>query len=516
MASDDKKDAKKREGVSFAFECLSQSLGALFEPYVIEILPIVLKNLGDHSAEVREATDYATRVMMKNTTSYGVKKLIPLAISNLDDIAWRSKKGSVELLGSMAYLDPAQLSASLPTIVPNIVGVLNDTHKEVRKAADQSLKKFGEVIRNPEIQELVPTLLKAIGDPTNHTLDALDALINTQFVHYIDGPSLALIIHVIHRGMHERSSNTKRKACQIVGNMAILVDSKDLGPYLHQLVSELETAIVDPVPQTRATAARALGSLVEKLGEERFPELIPRLLDTLQDEYSAGDRMGAAQALAEIISGLGLSKLDSMLPTILAGTMSKKSYIRAGFMPLLLFLPVCFGNQFSPYISKTIPPILNGLADNDEEIRDTALRSGRLIVTNYATKAVDLLLPELEKGLSDSNSRIRLSSVELLGDLLFKISGISGKQELTDDLVNLSNNVNQALIEVLGEERRSHILASLFLCRSDTSGPVRIESVNIWKALVANTPKAVKEILPTLTQIIVRRLASSDEFNHIK
>ncbi len=107
-------------------------------------------------------------------------------------------------------------------------------------------------------------------NPTKYTESALDALIKTQFVHYIDGPSLALIIHIIHRGMRERSANTKRLACKIVGNMAILVDSRDLVPYLSTLIEEVEIAMVDPVPNTRATAARALGALVERLGEEQF------------------------------------------------------------------------------------------------------------------------------------------------------------------------------------------------------------------------------------------------------
>lgn len=506
-AADDKKNERMREGVSFVLDCLSQSLGNFFEPYVIETLPIILKSLGDPSPLVREATDMAARQIMKSTTSFGVKKLIPLAIRNLDDIAWRSKKGSVELLGSMAYLDPTQLSASLSTIVPEIVGVLNDSHKEVRKAADQSLKRFGEVIRNPEIQAIVPDLIKAIGDPTKYTDEALEKLVKTQFVHYIDGPSLALIIHVIHRGMRDRSASTKKKACQIVGNMAILVDSTDLLPYLSSLIAELEIAMVDPVPATRSTGARALGSLVEKLGEERFPDLIPRLMGTLNDASKAGDRLGSAQALAEVICGLGLTKLDEMLPTILESALAPQSHVRAGFMPLLLFLPVCFGSQFAPYLTKIIPPILSGLADTDEEIRDTALRAGRLIVKNYASKAVDLLLPELEKGLSDSSYRIRLSSVELSGDLLFQVTGISGKNELTEDQVE----VNRSLVEVLGQERRDRILGALFVCRSDVTAVVRAAAIDIWKALVANTPRTVKEIIPSLTHIIIRRLASSDE-----
>lgn len=521
-AADDKKDAQRRQGVSLAFYCLSKMLGKFFEPYVVEVLPVILKSLGDQAPEVREATDLAARQIMKATTSFGVKQLIPLAIANLDEIQWRSKKGSVELLGSMAYLDPTQLSASLSTIVPEIVGVLNDTHKEVRKAADQALKRFGDVIRNPEIQSIVPTLLNAIGDPTKYTDEALDKLIKTQFVHYIDGSSLALIIHVIHRGMKDRSAATKKKACQIVGNMAFLVDLKDLQPYLSQLVSELEIAMVDPVPGTRSTAARAIGSLVEKLGEDQFPDLIPRLFDVLQDESRAGDRLGSAQALAEVVCGLGVSKLDELLSQILDGATSPKQHIRAGFMPLLLFLPVCFGSQFAPYLAKIIPPILHGLADTDEEIRDTALRAGRLIVKNYAKKAVDLLLPELEKGLSDESYRIRLSLVELTGDLLFQVTGITGKNELgeegeendsedEEDNTLQSGEINRALTELLGQERRDRILSLLFICRSDVAGIVRSAAVDIWKALVSNTPRTVKEILPTLTQFIVVRLASPDE-----
>lgn len=507
-AAEDKRDPRRRQSVAYAIEYLSLSLGRYFEPYVLEVLQYILKNLGDSVPEVRDATAEATKVVMTQTTSYGVKKLIPIAISNLNDMAWRTKRGSVELLGNMAYLDPAQLSSSLSIIVPEIVSVLNDTHKEVRKAADASLQRFGEVIRNPEIQKLVPVLLRAIGDPTKHTDEALDALIHTQFVHYIDGPSLALIIHIIHRGMLDRSANTKRKACKIVGNMTILVDTKDLVPYLQQLIEEVEIAMVDPVPATRATAARALGALVERLGEEQFPTLIPSLLSTLADESRAGDRLGSAQALAEVISGLGISKLDELLPTILAGVTDYRPYVKAGYMPLLMFLPVCFGSQFAPYINQIIQPILSGLADTDETIREVSLKAGKLVVQNYATKAIDLLLPELERGMFDENERIRLSSVQLSGDLLFQITGISSKTEYDED-TEYSNEASNKLVDVLGQERRNRILAALFVCRNDVSGIVRSSTVDIWKALVPNTPRTIKEILPLLTTLIVSNLASS-------
>lgn len=41
---------------------------------------------------------------------------------------------------------------------------------------------------------MVPVLLKALGDPNKNTEAALDKLLSTAFIHYIDGPSLALVV----------------------------------------------------------------------------------------------------------------------------------------------------------------------------------------------------------------------------------------------------------------------------------------------------------------------------------
>ncbi|KAJ5228758.1 hypothetical protein N7489_009466 [Penicillium chrysogenum] len=503
----EQKEKDHRRGALLAYELFALVLGRTFEPYVIHLVPQLLAGFGDTSISVRETCLEASRACFQNLSSYGVKEILPTLLDGLDDTQWRSQKGACDLLGAMAYLDPQQLAASLPDIIPPLTVVLNDTHKEVRSAANRSLQRFGEVISNPEVKSLVGVLLKALSDPTKHTDEALDSLIKVSFAHYLDAPSLALVVRILERGLGDRS-NTKRKSAQIIGSLAHLTERKDLISHLPIIVAGLNLAIVDPVPTTRATASKALGSLIEKLGEDALPDLIPNLMATLKSDTGAGDRLGSAQALSEVLAGLGTTRLEETLPTILHNVSSAKPSVREGFMTLFIFLPACFGNSFANYLSKIIPPILAGLADDIEAIRETALRAGRLLVKNFAHKAIDLLLPELERGLADDSYRIRLSSVELVGDLLFSLTGISGKQE-GDEEEEEATQAGQSLLEVLGAERRDKVLSALYICRCDTSGQVKSAALGVWKALVAS-PRTLKDMVPTLSQLIIRRLGSSN------
>ena len=210
--------------------------------------------------------------------------------------------------------------------------------------------------------------------------------------------------------MRERGAEGKKKAAQIVGNLASLTDSKDFVPYLSSLLPMVHIVLVDPVPEARATAAKTLGTLVERLGEIHFPDLVPGLLRTLKTETSGVDRQGAAQGLSEVLSGLGMDRLEGLLPDIIANAQSPRSTVREGFMSLLVYLPATFGNRFQPHLPKIIAPILSGLSDTEEYVREAAMRAGRMVVTNYSSKAIDLLLPELEQGMFDSGWRIRVSS----------------------------------------------------------------------------------------------------------
>jgi hypothetical protein len=77
----------------------------------------------------------------------------------------------------------------------------------------------GSVIRNEEVQALVPALLGAIAEPNSRARPALDTLLATRFVSTVDAASLALIVPVLHRGLRDRSGDAKKKAARIVGDM---------------------------------------------------------------------------------------------------------------------------------------------------------------------------------------------------------------------------------------------------------------------------------------------------------
>ncbi|GMF38205.1 unnamed protein product [Phytophthora fragariaefolia] len=511
--------ANARQGAMLVFECLSQRLGLLFEPYIIVILPVMLKCSADASPQVREAASHTAKGIMANLSAHGVKLVLPSLLGALEESAWRTKQSGIQILGSMAYCAPRQLGSCLPQVVPKLMAALTDSHPKVRDAGKNALRDVGSVVRNPEIATISKVLLDALEDPNRHTSEALQQLQSTSFQHSIDAPSLALVMPIITRGLKDRAGDAKKKAALIVGSMCSMInDAKDLVPYMETVLPSLKTQLMDPIPEVRAVAAKALGKLVKGLGERHFADMLTWLLEAMKDdEVGPVERSGAAQGLCEVVVALGIERVELVMrDDILPLARHPKYSVREGVLWVMAFLPPALGKQFSMFLREALPIVVAGLSDEAESVRDVAMHSGHVVVNAHALSHTRDLLPSLEAGLFDDSWRIRQSSVMLLGDLMYRISGtravavVNEDDEDDDDEASGSAAGDRAIIKLLGIQRRNAILASLYMIRSDTSAVVRQSALQVWKSVVANTPKTLRQILEALMNAIVSALSGDN------
>lgn len=174
--------------------------------------------------------------------------------------------------------------------------MLNDTHEKVHAAAIEAISKIGSVIKCPEVAEMLDVIIRALGDSNKYLILCLDGLLSTSFVHAIDAPSLSLLIPLVDIGLTMQDGDAKQKASQLVGSICTLVqDPEDLLPYMKILIPAIKQSLFDPIPEIRASAAKALGKFSKGLGLANSLELLDWLTTHLKrTEQAASERSGAA------------------------------------------------------------------------------------------------------------------------------------------------------------------------------------------------------------------------------
>jgi hypothetical protein len=261
----------------------------------------------------------------------------------------------------------------------------------------------------------------------------------------------------------------------------------------------MHIVLVDPVPDAREMSAKAFGRLVGKLGEESFPDLVDSLMDILQKDVSGVDRQGAAQGLSEILGGLGIERFAAVLPHFLKQSSSPNSYCREGFLLLVTFLPITFGGTLSRFLPSIVTTSISSLGDEYDNVRESGMKACRNILKYIDCE--DLFLQSLEHVLFSDNWRIRQSSAQLMGELFNKINGFSREFE------------SKRVISRIGADHYNDILASLYFLRSDEVIGVRNSSSAVWKQIISNTPRTLREIFNNILNLLIKLIGEPSRFS---
>lgn len=477
----------EKAGVLIAIEGLGAVLGRSFEPYLGEVLPFIIDCFANK--DLQEQAAISTKVMISRLSAHGMKRILPQLTHGLEETKWRSKVGAIEALGKMAFCAPKQLSAALPSIVPQVIKAFSDTNPKVLEAANMAISDIGSVITNPEIFQLVPVLSKALGD-ISHLSEAFKILIETTFHHYLDTASLSLIVPLIETGLKSRNSEYKKQACQIVGGISSLIRTpNEFAPYIERVTAAMKFSLFDSLPEVRNIAAQNLASFCEGIGSEFNESIISWLIESMEKSNLNFERSGAVHAYSEYL--LYQDRWQVHLDHLLQMCKEASPIVKESYLGIFIFIPLNTQGKFEKFLSRVMPAFLERLSDDNEDVRKMVIRVVQLIIQTYCKSSLQIILPHLEQGLFDRNWRKRSSCVTLIGEMIEKIESLSRKE-------------NQQLISV---EHKNRILASIYILRADHTSNINTQAAQIWKTHVDNTPKFLVSLTP---ELVLRLIEISD------
>lgn len=241
-------------------------------------------------------------------------------------------------------------------------------------------------------------------------------LLDTSFVHAIDAPSLSLLVPLLDSGLMMHDNKSKEMAAQLMGNICNLTkDARDLLPYMGILMPAIKNSLFDAIPEIRASAAKALGSFSKGLGIEHSKDKIHDwLINYLnQTDLQSAEKSGAAQGMAEIISVHGKAFFEQNIKVIIEKARHQNKEIRESYRGVLIFLPTSY-SDFANYLPLLVPLMIEGLADEADEVRKVSMRNVKICIKKFAKQSPDQLVKPVLRMMFDKDFRVRMSSSILM------------------------------------------------------------------------------------------------------
>lgn len=287
--------------------------------------------------------------------------------------------------------------------------------------------------------------------------------------------------------------------------MISLTDFNLQSVIVEDLVDLLINVLLGGQTHVRTVAAKALGSMVRHLRSTHA--CLQNLLDSLQtklisSEISSVERSGIANGYAQVVTArhcedpdqLNSHIINTLMPVLNTSNMDAHE----GILWVFVYLPTSMStNRFAPIMEASLPAMLNELALDKQALTETVMRAVRVLIQK---QEVGDLLPPVLDGCGSRCENTRSCSIVLLGDILYQLAG---EQDIVE-------KAEQNLAQALETYTHREVLSVVYFARSDGCAGVRSHALNVWKNVVSNTPRVLRQIMPGLTSLIVSNLASDD------
>jgi elongation factor 3 len=290
--------------------------GPAAEVHLLQHLPALLKATADKDAATRAAADKAGEAVMSALNRNAVKLALPALFEGMSDPKWQTKEAATKFLGHLAAAAPEQVSVYLPEIVPVVTNCMVDLKPTVRAAATDALTKCCAAIGNRDIEPFVPHLIRCIGAPAE-VPDCVHKLSATTFVQSVDARTLSILAPLLVRGLTDRTTPIRRKACVIIRNMAKLVDDPvDAAEFVSLLLPNVKFAMEGMSnPEAREVATdchkilESINTTVEPHPKAQTEEVLAAL-NKAAEAAGVSVKGDGAEAAAAYVAGMAANLVD--------------------------------------------------------------------------------------------------------------------------------------------------------------------------------------------------------------
>jgi hypothetical protein len=561
---------------------LFRGLGSLLEPFLgAGFVEILVKAAADPNETIRNGADELATAMAKVLSPYGVDECldcIEAAMSSDEANSWRSRVVLLSLMGKLAPLAPKVAAPRLPRIVPVLLDCLVDAQTDIQVAAETALERLGGVARTPELHMLIPSLVRVYrnrghGDDGESISRALSGVIQTRFNHRLDSAStsllMPLIAYALRHGVSSNDVGTIVHASLVLSAVPQLVSDGAIQTFVTDLVTvlqQLERALFDVVPECRAAAARAVGSvarhaLAKDVGETIFFGMRDSMIDRMRKPTTGYvERVASAQCVAELVGDEKFLPIVSKEIVPWTGSKVKAAAVpasaREAFLSCISHLPRFLHTAHASELSNAcFASAIAATSDASDVVKRAAGKACEEFVTEFVPDAPEFVMVALKACLLDKDEKLRHAGLQYLGDV-FRSSAaathragqrdvpgrdaqMNGLMELAARLLSKGEDssvdietespgdgsgegtdkgmvwvgkeryekIKEADVrKALGDKYVDELLAILFTLTQDTVNKVRNDAALLWRCIIRDTIFALQRLMRCFLPII------ADEF----